>query len=100
MRICDWRSDVFSSDLHCTCRELYKGVVDGQGRGIFDGQILVHAGAFKTDASLTNKNLLLSMWAQAYTRPQLKIFADDVKCSHGATVSQPDERSEESSVGK
>lgn len=76
---------------HCTSRELYKGVVDGQGRGIFDGQILVHAGAFKTDASLTNRNLLLSMSAQAYTRPQLKIFADDVKCSHGATVSQLDE---------
>lgn len=73
---------------HCTSRELYKGVVDKQGRGIFDGQILVGTGAAKTDASLINKTLLLSESAQSYTRPLLKIFTDDVKCSHGATVGQ------------
>ena len=76
---------------HCTSRELYKGVVDGHGRGIFDGRVVVQPGAMKTDASQTNKNLLLSASAQAYTRPRLEIFADDVKCAHGAAVGQLDD---------
>ena len=76
---------------HGTSRQLYKGVVDGHGRGIFDGRIVVQPGAMKTDASQTNKNLLLSSSAQAYTRPRLEIFADDVKCAHGAAVGQIDE---------
>ncbi len=76
---------------HCTSRELYKGIVDGRGRGSFDGRIIVRPGAFKTDASQTNKNLLLSESAQVDTRPRLEIFADDVKCTHGATVGQLDE---------
>ena len=75
---------------HCTSRELYKGVVDGRGRGSFDGRIIVRPGAFKTDASQTNKNLLLSGSAQVDTRPRLEIFADDVKCTHGAAVGQLD----------
>lgn len=75
----------------CTSRELYKGVVDGRGRGVFDGRIIVCPSAIKTDASLTNKNLLLSASAQADTRPRLEIFADDVKCAHGATVGQINE---------
>ncbi len=73
---------------HCTSRELYKGVIAGSGRGVFDGRIIVHPGAFKTDASQTNKNLLLSDSAQVDTRPRLEIFADDVKCAHGAAVGQ------------
>ena len=76
---------------HCSSRQLYKGVVDGHGRGVFDGRIVVQPGAMKTDASQTNKNLLLSASAQAYTRPRLEIFADDVKCAHGATVGQLDD---------
>ncbi len=76
---------------HCTSRELYKGIVDGRGRGSFDGRIIVRPGAFKTDASQTNKNLLLSESAQVDTRPRLEIFADDVKCTHGAAVGQLDE---------
>ena len=76
---------------HCTSRELYKGVVDGHGRGIFDGRVVVQPGAMKTDARQTNKNLLLSASAQAYTRPRLEIFADDVKCAHGAAVGQLDD---------
>ncbi len=72
----------------CTSRELYKGVVDGHGRGVFDGRIVVRPGAMKTDASQTNKNLLLSESAQVDTRPRLEIFADDVKCAHGAAVGQ------------
>ena len=75
----------------CTSRELYKGVVDGHGRGIFDGRVVVQPGAMKTDASQINKNLLLSASAQAYTRPRLEIFADDVKCAHGAAVGQLDD---------
>ena len=76
---------------YCTSRELYKGIVDGRGRGSFDGRIIVRPGAFKTDASQTNKNLLLSESAQVDTRPRLEIFADDVKCAHGAAVGQLDE---------
>ncbi len=75
----------------CTSRELYKGVVDGQGRGVFDGRIVVRPGAMKTDSSQTNKNLLLSESARVNSRPQLEIFADDVKCAHGATVGQLNE---------
>ena len=76
---------------HCTSRELYKGVVDGHGRGIFDGRVVVQPGAMKTDAGQINKNLLLSESAQAYTRPRLEIYADDVKCAHGAAVGQLDD---------
>ena len=76
---------------HCTSSELYKGVVDGHGRGVFDGRVVVQPGAMKTDASQINKNLLLSASAQAYTRPRLEIFADDVKCAHGAAVGQLDD---------
>ncbi len=75
----------------CTSRELYKGVVDGRGRGVFDGRVVVRPGAMKTDSSQTNKNLLLSESAEADTRPRLEIFADDVKCAHGAAVGQLDE---------
>ena len=75
----------------CTSRQLYKGVVDGHGRGVFDGRIVVCPGAVKTDASQRNKNLLLSTSAEADTRPRLEILADDVKCVHGATVGQINE---------
>ncbi|MGH8354307.1 MAG: Fe-S cluster assembly protein SufD [Pseudomonas sp.] len=76
----------------CTSRELYKGVIDGRGHGIFDGRIIVRPGAMKTDACQTIKTLLLSEWAQANTQPRLEIFADDVKCAHGAAVGQLDEQ--------
>ncbi|MEP6666339.1 MAG: Fe-S cluster assembly protein SufD [Nocardioidaceae bacterium] len=75
----------------CTSRELYKGVIDGRGQGVFNGRIIVHPGAAGTDASQTNKNLLLSEWAEVDTRPRLEILADDVKCAHGAAVGQLDE---------
>ncbi|WP_223453771.1 Fe-S cluster assembly protein SufD [Pseudomonas sp. GL-RE-19] len=76
----------------CTSRELYKGVIDGHGHGVFDGRIIVRPGAMKTDASQTNKILLLSALAQVNTQPRLEIFADDVKCAHGAAVGQLDEQ--------
>ncbi len=74
----------------CTSEVLYKGIFDGQAHGVFDGRILVRHGAQRTHALTTNKNLLLSATARADTKPQLEIFADDVKCGHGATVGQLD----------
>jgi Fe-S cluster assembly protein SufD len=70
----------------CTSRQLYKGIVDERGHGVFNGRIIVWPGAPGTDASQTNKNLLLSDHAEIDTRPRLEIFTDDVKCTHGAAV--------------
>lgn len=75
---------------HCTSHELYKGILDGKARGVFNGKIFVHPDAQKTDAKQTNQTLLLSEDAIINTKPQLEIFADDVKCTHGATVGQLD----------
>jgi Fe-S cluster assembly protein SufD len=79
---------------HCMPRakslELYKGILRGKARAVFDGKILVHKDAQKSDARQTNKNLLLSEDAVINTKPQLEIYADDVKCSHGSTVGQLD----------
>ena len=69
----------------------YNGVLDGRSRGVFHGRIIVHEDAQKTDAKQTNRNLLLSDNAQIDTKPQLEIYADDVKCTHGATIGQIDE---------
>jgi Fe-S cluster assembly protein SufD len=74
-----------------TSRELYKGIMDGRATGVFNGKVTVRVGAQQTDAQQMNKNLLLSDDAQIDTKPQLEIFADDVKCSHGATIGQLDE---------
>lgn len=76
---------------HCTSHQLYKGILDGKSRAVFNGKVFVRPGAQKTDAMQTNKNLLLSPEAQVDTKPQLEIFADDVKCAHGAAVGQINE---------
>ncbi|HEX9945068.1 MAG TPA: Fe-S cluster assembly protein SufD [Thermoanaerobaculia bacterium] len=76
---------------HCASHELYKGVLDGKARSVFNGLIHVHPGAQKTDAKQSNRNLLLSRDAVANSNPQLEIYADDVKCTHGSTVGQLDE---------
>ena len=76
---------------HCTSHQLYKGILDGKSRAVFNGKVFVRHGAQQTDARQTNKNLLLSKEAQVDTKPQLEIFADDVKCAHGAAVGQLDE---------
>jgi Fe-S cluster assembly protein SufD len=78
---------------HCASHEYYNGILDGRSRGVFHGRILVRPGAQKTDAKQTNKNLLLSEDATVDTKPQLEIYADDVKCTHGATVGQLNEES-------
>lgn len=74
-----------------TSRETYRGVLDGHSRAVFNGQIVVRPGAQKTDARQANHNLLLSRDAEIDTKPQLEIYADDVKCTHGATVGQLDD---------
>jgi Fe-S cluster assembly protein SufD len=75
---------------HCASHELYKGILDGKAHGVFNGKIYVRQDAQKTDAKQTNQTLLLSDDATINTKPQLEIYADDVKCTHGATVGQLD----------
>ena len=87
----DTHSVIDHKQPHCTSHQLYKGIVDGNGRAVFNGKIYVREGAQKTDAMQTNKNLLLSERAQVDTKPQLEIYADDVKCAHGAAVGQIDQ---------
>ena len=76
---------------HCSSHELYKGILDGEAHAVFNGKIVVQLDAQKTDAKQTNQALLLSEHAQINTTPQLEIFADDVRCTHGATVGQLDD---------
>jgi Fe-S cluster assembly protein SufD len=78
---------------HCNSHEYYNGILDGRSKGVFHGRILVRPDAQKTDAKQTNKNLLLSEEATIDTKPQLEIYADDVKCTHGATVGQLNDES-------
>jgi Fe-S cluster assembly protein SufD len=78
---------------HCTSNELYKGIMDARSTGVFNGKIMVREDAQKTLAYQSNRNILLSNNATINTKPQLEIFADDVKCSHGCTTGQLDEES-------
>ena len=87
----DTHSVIDHQKPHCTSHQLYKGILDGKSRAVFNGKIFVRHGAQKTDAMQTNKNLLLSKEARIDTKPQLEILADDVKCAHGAAVGQIDE---------
>jgi Fe-S cluster assembly protein SufD len=89
-RVADTHSRVDHAAPHCTSRQLYKGIVDDQGRGVFHGLVVVRPGAQKTDAVQTNRNLLLSREALVHSIPQLEILADDVKCKHGSTTGQLD----------
>jgi Fe-S cluster assembly protein SufD len=87
----DTHSVIDHRQPHCTSHQLYKGILDGKSRAVFNGKVFVRHGAQQTDAQQTNKNLLLSKEARVDTKPQLEIFADDVKCTHGAAVGQLDE---------
>ncbi len=87
----DTHSVIDHKQPHCTSHQLYKGILDGKARAVFNGKVFVRHGAQKTDAMQTNKNLLLSNEAHVDTKPQLEIFADDVKCAHGAAIGQLDE---------
>ena len=87
----DYHTRVDHAKANCTSEEVYKGILDGRARGVFNGRVKVHPNAQKTDAHQSNHNLLLSRDAEIDTKPELEIYADDVKCSHGATVGQLDE---------
>lgn len=76
---------------HCQSKQDYKGVLKGHAHAVFNGKVFVAPGAYQTQAEQQNKNLLLSSAAEVNTKPQLEIFADDVMCTHGATVGQLDE---------
>jgi len=86
----DNHTTIDHASAHCSSREVYKGVLEGKSQGVFSGKIIVRPDAQKTDSKQSNKNLLLSEDAIINTKPQLEIFADDVKCTHGATVGQID----------
>jgi Fe-S cluster assembly protein SufD len=78
---------------HTTSRERYRGILGDKARGVFNGRIHVHAAAQKTAAELSNRNLLLNAGAEINTKPELEIYADDVKCAHGSTTGQLDQQS-------
>jgi Fe-S cluster assembly protein SufD len=86
----DTHMRVRHAEPHCGSRQFYRGILDDRARGVFSGRIIVHEGAQKTDAKQTSMNLLLSDEAHVEAKPQLEIYADDVKCTHGATVGQMD----------
>ena len=88
---CDHQTRIVHAEPNCYSRELYKGVLDDTSHGVFNGKVYVHPEAQKTDGKQTNNTLLLSERARIDTKPQLEIFADDVKCTHGATVGRIDE---------
>jgi Fe-S cluster assembly protein SufD len=90
-QIVDNHTVIFHDEPNCRSWEVYKGILDGKSRAVFNGKVMVKPEAQKTDAKQTNRNLLLSDGAKVDTKPQLEIFADDVKCTHGATVGQLDE---------
>jgi Fe-S cluster assembly protein SufD len=92
-QLADHHMVVEHAQPHCNSHEYYNGILDGHSRGVFHGRILVRRAAQKTDAKQTNKNLLLSDDATVDTKPQLEIYADDVKCTHGATIGQLNEES-------
>jgi Fe-S cluster assembly protein SufD len=90
-RLVDNHTTIDHAKPHCGSREIYKGVLADRARGVFNGKIIVRPDAQKTDAKQTNRALLLSEDAQINTKPQLEIFANDVKCTHGAAVGQLDD---------
>ncbi|CAN5836985.1 Fe-S cluster assembly protein SufD [soil metagenome] len=92
-QLIDHQTRIEHVEPNCYSRELYKGILDGASHGVFNGKVYVHPEAQKTDGKQTNNTLLLSERAQIDTKPQLEIFADDVKCTHGATVGRLDETS-------
>jgi len=90
-RLIDNHTSIDHAKPHCGSHEVYKGILGGTSRAIFNGKIIVRQDAQKTDAKQTNRALLLSDGATINTKPQLEIFADDVKCTHGAAIGQLDE---------
>jgi Fe-S cluster assembly protein SufD len=90
-RLVDTHTTIDHAKPHCPSHEVYKGILGGRARAVFNGKIIVRPDAQKTDAKQTNRALLLTDDATINTKPQLEIFADDVKCTHGAAIGQLDE---------
>ena len=90
-QVVDNHTAIYHDQPNCRSWEVYKGILDGRSRAVFNGKVFVKPEAQKTDAKQTNRNLLLSDGARVDTKPQLEIFADDVKCTHGATVGRLDD---------
>ena len=90
-RLVDTHTTIDHAKAHCPSHEIYKGILGGRARAVFNGKIIVRIDAQKTDAKQTNRALLLSDNASINTKPQLEIFADDVKCTHGAAIGQLDD---------
>jgi Fe-S cluster assembly protein SufD len=86
----DLRTSIDHAQPHGTSRELYKGILDQRSSAVFNGRIIVRKDAQKTDAKQTNKNLVLSEGSTINTKPELQIHANDVRCTHGATIGQLD----------
>ncbi len=89
-QLVDNHTAIFHDAPNCNSWEVYKGILADHSRAVFNGKVFVQSEAQKTDAKQTNRNLLLSDTARVDTKPQLEIFADDVKCTHGATIGKPD----------
>ncbi len=92
-QLVDYHTNVEHEAPHCTTSETFRGIIADSARAVFNGRIHIHPDAQKTLAELSNKNLLTSDRAEVDTKPELEIYADDVKCAHGATVSQLDQAS-------
>jgi Fe-S cluster assembly protein SufD len=90
-QLVDTHSVLYHDHPNCRSWEVYKGILEDRSHAVFNGKVFVRPEAQKTDAKQTNRNLVLSDHAKVDTKPQLEIFADDVKCTHGATVGRLDE---------
>lgn len=88
----DFHTCIEHRAAHCTSNEVFRGIMNDQAKAVFNGRIHIHPHAQKTLAELSNKNLLLTPGAEVFTKPELEIYADDVKCAHGATVAQLDNK--------
>ena len=91
-QVVDFHTCIEHKVAHCTSNEVFRGIMNDKSKAIFNGRIHIHPQAQKTNAQLSNKNLLLTNTAEIYTKPELEIYADDVKCAHGATVAQLEEK--------
>src|SRR6185295_15362487 len=90
-QLVDNHTAIYHDQPNCRSWEVYKGILDDRSRAVFNGKVFVKPEAQKTDAKQTNRNLLLTDHTRVDTKPQLEIFADDVKCTHGATVGRLDD---------
>ena len=92
-QVIDYHTNVEHCVPHCTSNEVFRGIIGDSAKAVFNGRIHIHPKAQKTLAELSNKNLLTSRTAEINTKPELEIYADDVRCAHGATIAQLDETS-------